>query len=49
MTDLMINFAYELRDEFHARTIENWTVVKSGYFSNASSHSENVVSARRVW
>ena len=25
-----------------------WTVVGSGYFSHASSHSENVASARRV-
>ena len=47
-TDLTINFAWELRDEFRACTIENWTVVGRGYFSHASSHSENVASAGRV-
>ena len=35
--------------EFRAYTIENWTVVGRGYFSHASSHSENVASARRVY
>ena len=47
-TDLTINFACQMRDEFCARTIENWMVVSRGYFSHASSHSENVASARRV-
>ena len=41
MMDLMINFAYESSDEFHACTIENRTVVSSGYFSNASSHGQH--------
>ena len=48
MTDLKINFACELRDEFRTCTIENWTVVGRGYFSRDSSHSENVASARGV-
>ena len=47
-TNLTINFACESRDEFRACMIENWTVVSRGYFLHASSHSENVVSARRV-
>ena len=37
------------RDEFRARRIENWTVVGRGYFSHASSHSETVASALRVY
>ena len=48
MTDLTINFACELRDEFHPCTIENRMVVGRGYFSHDTSHSENVASARRV-
>ena len=47
-TDLTINFPYKSCDEFCACTIENWTVVGRGYFSHASSNSENVASARRV-
>ena len=49
-TNLKVNFACEWRDEFCACTIENWTVVGRGYFSQsqASSHSENVASVRRV-
>ena len=37
------------RDEFRTCTIENWTVVGRGYFSHASSHSETVASALRVY
>ena len=47
-TDLTINFACKWCDEFHACTIENWTVVGRGYFSHTSSHSKNVASACRV-
>ena len=47
-TDLTINFACELQDEFCLCTIENWMVVGWGYFSHTSSHSKNVASARRV-
>jgi len=48
MTDLTIDFACESSDEFCGCTIENSTVVGRGYFSHASSHSENVASARRA-
>ena len=48
MTDMTITFACESRDEFRACTIENWTVVGRGYFSHASSHSENEASALKV-
>ena len=34
----------ESSDEFLACTIENWMVVSRGYFSQDSSHSENVLS-----
>ena len=37
------------RDEFRTCTIENGTVVGRGYFSHASSHSETVASALRVY
>ena len=37
--------ACELRDEFCACMIENWTVVCRGYFSHAISYRENVASA----
>ena len=47
MADLTINFACESRNEFCTCTIENWMVVGRGYFSHASSHSENVASAHR--
>ena len=47
-TDRTINFACKWRDEFHACTIENWTVVGRGYFSHTSLHSKNVASACRV-
>ena len=48
MTDLTVNFACELRDEFCACTIENWMVVGKDYILHASSHSKNVASACRV-
>ena len=47
-TDLTINFACESHYEFCACMMANWTVVGKGYFSQDSSHSENVASARRV-
>ena len=41
-------FAWESRDESRTCTIENWTVVVRGYFSQASSYHTKVASAPRV-
>ena len=46
--NLTINFACKSREECRTCAIENWMVVSRGYFLHASSHSENVASARRV-